>query len=96
MREVKRELRRRLHDPVPAVGKWLGSVVRGHVNYYGVPWNIEALRSFRWKVGQLWLRSLRRRSQKSRTNWTRMQRLINRWLPRVRIVHPYPEQRLRV
>ncbi len=94
LKELKEELRQRLHDPVPEVGKWLRAVVRGHVNYYGVPWNIEALNRFRWEVSRLWLRTLRRRSQKSRTTWERMTRLINRWLPPARIVHPYPEQRL--
>jgi hypothetical protein len=39
LNEVKAELRRRMHDPIPEVGKWLRSVVSGHIRYYGVPRN---------------------------------------------------------
>jgi len=39
LNEVKAELQRRMHDPVPDVGKWLRSVVGGHIRYYGVPMN---------------------------------------------------------
>ena len=42
---MKAELRRRLHDPVPEVGKWLRSVFSGHIHYYGVPMNYAALSS---------------------------------------------------
>jgi hypothetical protein len=94
LREVKQELRRRLHDPVPEVGQWLRAVVRGHFRYYGVPRNGPALTLFRHQVAVLWLRSLRRRSQKHRVTWVRMARLVSRWLPTARIHHPYPEQRL--
>src|SRR3984893_17931758 len=37
--EVKDELRRRMHDPIPEVGQWLRAVVGGHIRYYGVPIN---------------------------------------------------------
>ena len=94
--EVKRELRRRMHDPVPEVGKWLGSVVRGHLRYYGVPLNSRALRQFRWRVTWLWHRALSRRSHKGYVTWERMERYIDRWIPPVRIYHPYPSQRLGV
>jgi len=87
---VKAELRRRWHDPIPEVGRWLGSVVRGHVRYYGVPMNSRAITLFRYRVGWLWLRALRRRSQKDRTTRERMQRHIDRWLPKARVCHPYP------
>ncbi len=62
-------LRRRLHDPVPEVGSWLRTVVGGHLRYYGVPTNSRALRLFRLRVGRLWYRSMRRRSQKTRLTW---------------------------
>jgi RNA-directed DNA polymerase len=96
LKQVKTELRRRLHDPVPKVGKWLGAVVRGHVRYYGVPMNARAVGLFRHQVGWLWYRSLRRRSQKTRVTWERMRRLIDRWLPPARVCHPYPLRRLGV
>ena len=92
--ELKVELRRRLHHPVPEVGRWLASVVRGHFQYYGVPNNWYALSSFRLQVTRLWSQALRRRSQRTRVTWGRMQRLAKRWLPNARIHHPYPERRL--
>ncbi|MGC2402762.1 MAG: group II intron reverse transcriptase/maturase [Acidobacteriaceae bacterium] len=94
--EVKTELQRRLHDPVEEVGKWLRAVVRGHVQYYGVPMNSPALASFRSQVAWLWHRTLWRRSQKRRLTWERMRRLAARWLPPPRICHPYPLRRLGV
>jgi len=39
LREVKAQLKRRLHNPLPQVGAYLRSVVLGHVRYYGVPMN---------------------------------------------------------
>ena len=94
--EVKAELKRRMHDPIPDVGKWLGSVVSGHVRYYGVPMNGPALGRFRFQVAGLWHRTLCRRSQKGRITWDRMTRLATRFLPATRICHPYPLRRLGV
>ena len=93
---IKVELRRRLHAPVPEVGRWLGAVLRGHFNYYGVPQNYAALNTFRYHVFWLWRRTLRRRSQKTRLTWERMRRLVLRYLPPARITHPYPNVRLRL
>src|SRR5271169_2375616 len=94
--EVKTELRRRLHHPIPAVGQWLRSVMSGHFRYYGVPMNAPALHIFRFQTGWLWHRALSRRSQNGRILWDRMRRLIHRWLPPVRIYHDYPLRRLGV
>ena len=94
--EVKAGLKRRMHDPIPEVGKWLRSVVGGHIRYYGVPMNSPALNTFRFQVGRLWHRVLSRRSQNGRVNWERMRRLIERWLPPARVCHPYPLRRLGV
>jgi group II intron reverse transcriptase/maturase len=93
LREVKTELMRRRHLPIPEQGQWLASVVRGHCNHYAVPDNSEAVRSFRYRVVGHWLRALRRRSQRSRLTWERMTRLAARWLPAVHILHPWPEVR---
>ena len=94
--EVKAELRRRMHDPIPEVGQWLRSVVGGHIRYYGVPMNGPAIYGFRFQVGWLWHRALSRRSQNGRVLWERMRRLIDRWLPPAHICHPYPLRRLGV
>lgn len=96
LKAIKVELRRRMHHSVPDQGTYLRSVVMGHVRYYGVPMNGPALGAFRQEVGRLWCRTLRRRSQKHRMPWSRMRRLVSRWLPPVRICHPYPLQRFGV
>lgn len=88
--EVKTELKRRMHQPIPEVGKCLGAVVRGHLQYYGVPMNMPALFLFRSRVGWLWHRVLSRRSQNGHVDWDRRRRLIDRWLPPLRTYHPYP------
>jgi hypothetical protein len=93
LNEVKAELQRRMHEPIPEVGKWLQAVVRGHIRYYGVPQNHNALWIFRFQVGRRWHRALSRRSQKGRVLWDRMRRLITRWLPMPTICHPYPLRR---
>jgi RNA-directed DNA polymerase len=94
LREIKDALRWRWHDPVPEVGKWLASIIRGHLNYYAVPLNFPALEAFHHQVVCLWRRALSRRSQKAHVTWKRMERIARCWLPRVRIVHPWPDQRL--
>jgi RNA-directed DNA polymerase len=96
LKQVKDQLKRRRHLPIPEQGRWLASVVRGHLAYYAVPGNSRAISAFHRQLGRLWLRALRRRSQRHRVNWQRMQRLITRWLPPARILHPYPEARFDV
>jgi hypothetical protein len=92
LKEVKAELMRRMHLPIPEVGRWLGSVVRGHLGYYAVPGNT-AIRAFCDQVERHWRRALGRRSQRANRTWERMGRLIDRWLPKPRTLHPYPERR---
>jgi RNA-directed DNA polymerase len=95
LKQVGQRLRRKSSLPISLQGQWLGSVVRGHVNYYGVPGNIHALNGFRKQVIRYWIRALRRRSQKGRNlTWLRFKRWVTKWIPPVRIVHPYPDQRL--
>ncbi len=96
LHEVTTEMQRRRHLPITDQGRWLAAVVRGHLAYYGVPTNSRALDAFRRTVARHWYRSLRRRSQRRRLDWNRMRRIIARWLPSIRIVHPWPAQRLRV
>ena len=96
LNEVKAELQRRMHAPIPEQGKWLQAVLRGHNRYYGVPMNLSALWIFRFQVGWRWRRALSRRSQTGRVLWDCMRRLINRWLPLPTICHPYPLRRMGV
>jgi group II intron reverse transcriptase/maturase len=92
--EVKDQLKRRRHQPIPVQGRWLASVVRGHLAYYAVPGNIEAVRDFRKQVTRHWFKALRRRSQRKRLNWARMNRIVDRWLLQARVMHPFPATRL--
>ena len=93
LKEVKDQLTQRMHLPVPEQGRWLASVVGGHMAYYAVPGNTQAVEAFRDQVTRHWHKTLRRRSQKTRINWERMHRIATRWLPRVRTMHPFPEVR---
>jgi group II intron reverse transcriptase/maturase len=90
LRSVKTEMRRRMHHSVPEQGRWLASVLVGHYRYYAVPDNSQALRAFRRRVIGHWRAALSRRSQKGRITWERMWRIANRWLPKPRILHPWP------
>ena len=94
LQEVKATLRQRMHWPIPQQGAWLRSVLLGHYRYYGVPRNGSLLTVFRETVRRAWCRTLRRRSQRYRLTWQRMDALAERWLPTPRICHPYPAQRL--
>ena len=96
LNEEKAELQRRMHEPIPELGKWLQAVVRGHIRYYGVPMNQPALWVFRFQVGRRWHRALSQRSQNGRVLWDRMRRLIHRWLPLPTVCHPYPLRRMGV
>jgi hypothetical protein len=94
LQAVKAELQRRKHTPIPEQGRYLRSVLLGHVRYYGVPRNGPSLMAFRIALGRVWLQALRRRSQTARVTWSRLTRLTTRWLPTPHICHPYPNQRL--
>jgi RNA-directed DNA polymerase len=93
LREVNDQLKRRRHQPIPVQGQWLRSVVQGHLAYYAVPGNIDAVAAFRDQLTRHWYQALRRRSQRTRINWTRMNPIAKRWLPRARAMHPFPEAR---
>ena len=77
----------------PYLGAWLRRVVQGHYNYYGVPGNMQSLKSFQTQVERYWFRALRRRSQRRRMAWSRFRSLAKQWIPKPQIVHPYPDTR---
>lgn len=93
LQEIKLELRRRMHEPVPLVGKWLKGVVQGYNQYHAVPGNVPSLTHFRERIRRYWRHALRRRSQKARVTWDRMEKLFDRWLPTPKLMHPYPGER---
>jgi group II intron reverse transcriptase/maturase len=94
--DIKEEMRRRRHLPIPEQGTWLAQVVTGFFNYHAVPTNHRSLRAFRDHVVNLWRRSLRRRSQRDKTRWDRIKKLADDWLPKPRILHPWPRERFAV
>jgi RNA-directed DNA polymerase len=96
LKEIGGELRRRMHQPIPQQATWLKQVVAGYFRYHAVPTNWAALAAFRDGVIERWRRSLSRRSQKGDFNWARMAKLADDWLPKPRILHPWPNQRFAV
>jgi RNA-directed DNA polymerase len=96
LKEVKAQLRQRMHTSVPAMGQYVRSVILGHMRYYAVPMNAVCVSDFRMAVGRIWWRTLKRRSQKARVSRAQMERRVARWVPPTRVCHPYPWQRFGV
>ena len=96
LQAIKQELRRRMHWPIPAQGKWLKQIIRGYFNYHAVPTNNRALLGFRDEIVRSWRSVLSRRSQRDSTGWERMRELADDWLPKPKILHPWPNQRFAV
>jgi hypothetical protein len=93
---VKETLRRRMHETIDEQGAWLRGVVMGFNAYHAAPTNSAALGDFRFNIANLWRRTLCWRGQKGKVTWKRMTVLQNRWLPKPRITHPWPNQRFAV
>ena len=96
LQEIKGELRQRMHQPIPNQGQWLRQVVTGFFAYHAVPTNFPALGAFRLHTIRLWRRVLRRRSQTDRFTWKRIETLAADFLPKPRILHPWPSDRFAV
>ena len=96
LREIKETLRRLRHTPIDEQGRWLGTMMTGHFAYFAVPTNTYLLSAFRYHSSIIWFRSLRRRGQRHRLTWERMIRLIKRFLPSPRVLHPWPNHRFNV
>jgi RNA-directed DNA polymerase len=93
LKQLNAELKQRLHDKLTDTAKWLQSVVRGYFQYHAVPGNEKSLGQFRTHVLRLWLRQIRRRSQRSCWTWKRFLERLGGRLPEVCILHPYPTER---
>ena len=92
--DIKQSLRERMNTDIYSQGRWLMTVVQGFYNYHAIPGNGPVLDRFKTAVSKLWLKTLKRRSQKSTINWKKLTRLIRLFIPSVVTVHPYPNQRL--
>ncbi len=93
LRKIRNELWHRRHTPIPDQGKWLRRVVKGYMNYHAIPYNGQRMRSFLKQVRFHWIRALRRRSQTHNLPWKKFAPIANLYLPRLRILHPYPNER---
>src|SRR5258707_11546385 len=60
LKAVSDQLRRRMHQPIPAQGRRLASVVRGHMAYYAVPGNATAGAALPDPVTPHWRKAPRR------------------------------------
>jgi RNA-directed DNA polymerase len=96
LREISEGLRRRMHRPIPETGNWLRQIVSGYFAYHAVPTNSAALGAFRYHITVLWHRMLCRRSQRAHLVWPRMAKLAEEFLPKPRILHPWPSVRFAV
>lgn len=93
LKALRQTLHRRRHEPIHVVGQWLRRVVQGYFNYHAVPGNVDRLGALRREVAKAWLHALRRRGQHGRMQWSRLRGYVARYLPLVRVLHPYPEER---
>jgi len=93
LQRIKQELRRKMHEPIGGVGRWLKRVVEGYYRYHAVPENLAALSRFRNRLCSLWRLVLGRRRQRGRPSWDRIRPTFERWIPRPRALHPYPKLR---
>jgi hypothetical protein len=96
LEKVKAELRRRMHQTIPEQGQWLRQVVSGFFQYHAVPGNGPGIAAFRFHVIDLWRRTPRRCSQEDGTTWQRMAKIAQDFLPKPRILHPWPNRRFAV
>lgn len=96
LKRIKDELRKRMHMGVHAVAKWLGRVINGWLNYYAVPGTARYLKAFVDRIRRSLLRTLRRRSQKDRFEWSKVDLLQRIHWSKPTIRHPWPDQRLAV
>jgi group II intron reverse transcriptase/maturase len=93
LKEIRGELRRRMHERPTGTVKWLQQVVRGYFQYQAISGNWERMKAFRNDVLRLWYRALRRRSQRSKLTWERFTECLGALLPSVEILQPYPDAR---
>jgi RNA-directed DNA polymerase len=96
VQRIGEELRRMRHEPIDDQGHRLASMLEGHYAYFAVPTNIGAVRAIRHHAKVRWYKSLRRRSQRRRLTWRRMNVVVEKYLPKPRVRHPWPEQRFLV
>ncbi len=93
LKRIEAELRQRMHDniygsPYGLVGLWAVGCVTTRF-----PTSSRSLQTFGHRLKRLWLRVLRRRSQKDRLPWGKVDLLAAVFWPPLRTVHPWPDRR---
>lgn len=83
--------RRHRHELLPVQYAVLCRKVRGHYAYFGIRGNFAALKRFRFVVERIWIKWLKRRSQRHRLNWDRVDNLLQRYrLPSAKLITTNP------
>jgi group II intron reverse transcriptase/maturase len=94
IREVKLELRERMHKKVDETVTWLASVITGFINYHGVPGNMNSARGFHQQCERELYRTLKRRSNKARKlTWNDFRKIVKGRIPKPRLSQPFPDER---
>jgi hypothetical protein len=93
LKEIRAQLRERMHEQIAGTVKWLQQVVRGYFRYHAIPGNCARLGAFRSEVLKSWIWALRRRSQRQRMSWERFKARLEPLIPPVQVLHPYPDAR---
>jgi len=93
LNEIREWLRKNRHFKISEQGAWLRWVVGGWMNYHAVPGNFDCVEQFRSQVRRHWIKALRARSQRHRMPWERFAPIADRFLPRPKVLHPWPSDR---
>ncbi len=96
LKRIREILRKRMHWDIWDVGKWLGKVLEGWLNYFAVPGTSRWLEKFKYRLSRLWMKTIRRRSQRASFSWRKLDRMVEPLWPRTNIRHPWPEERFAV
>ena len=93
LKDIRQQLRRRMHARTSDTVKWLKSVVQGYFHYHAIPRNEDRMKTFRNEVLRMRLWALRRRSQRTRWTWDKFLEKPGNLLPEVEVLHPCPDVR---
>jgi len=77
--KVKKWMKENIHLPIGELVKKINLKLRGHYNYYGISHNILKLQGFYEYVKWQLKRGLNRRSQKDKTTWKNLDKLLDRF-----------------
>ena len=92
LKAIRQQLRRRMHTDAVETGRWLGMVLKGWYNYFAVPTSYPYLKRFEQRLKREWMTTLRRRSQKDRFPWERLDVLCESLWPELRVLHDCPDR----